>query len=46
VKFPSRFETTEQDATVAAPPVVLVITSMVANPSIPDARFAPPADAR
>jgi hypothetical protein len=46
VKLGSRFETTERDATVTAAPVVLVITSVVANPSLPDARFAPPADAR
>jgi hypothetical protein len=45
VKFPSRFETAERGATVASP-VVLVITSMVANPSLSDARFAPPANAR
>jgi hypothetical protein len=45
VKFPSRFETTERGSTVASP-VILVITSGVANPPLPDARFAPPAGAR
>lgn len=45
VKFPSRFETSQRGGTAAAP-TVLVITSAVANPSLPDSRFAPPAGAR
>jgi hypothetical protein len=45
VKFPSRFETTERGATVASP-VVLVITKGIANPPLPDSRFAPPEGAR
>lgn len=45
VKIPSRFETSQRGGTAAAP-TVLVITSAVANPSLPDSRFAPPAGAR
>jgi hypothetical protein len=45
VKVPSRFETTQRGSTVA-PPTILVITSAIANPSLSDARFAPPASAK
>ncbi len=45
VKFASRFETSQRGGTAAAP-TVLVITSGVANPSLSDSRFAPPAGAR
>src|SRR5262249_33579697 len=44
-KIPSRFETTQRGSTVASP-VVLVITSAVANPRVPDVDFTPPANAR
>jgi hypothetical protein len=45
VKIPSRFETTQRGSTVATP-TVLLITTAVANPNLPDSRFAPPSDAK